>query len=232
MRKFFLFIAVLAAMTVNAKVITFSGIVDKSSSEAALSTFQAAFDFTNITLGTDQNSDKNAWYVSVKQTESTEEWDVTTLYLKEDDQVYFTFKDQNDNKEVAKVWANYFQPAGKAACLVITGVSTGDKVTVNLKEELKKEAMIEGATVAFDNFAAKSVELTVGEESNEILIYSKNVEGDADAKWKLVSVEVPDNGQGVENVNATVKAEKRFENGQLVIIKNGVRYNAAGQIMK
>ena len=35
-------------------------------------------------------------------------------------------------------------------------------------------------------------------------------------------------GQGVENVDATVKAEKRFENGQLVIIKNGVRFNALG----
>ena len=228
MRKFFLFIAVLAAMTVNAKVITFSGIVDKSTSDAALSTFQAAFDFTNVTLGTDQNSDKNAWYVSVKQTEATVEWDVTMLYLKADDQAYFTFKDQNDDKEVAKAWADYFQPAGKAACLVITGVTTGDKVTINLKDALNKEAMIEGATVAFDNLASKTVELTVGEESNEIRLYSKNVEGTDHAKWKLVSVEVPDNGQGVENVNAAVKAEKRFENGQLVIIKNGVRYNALG----
>ena len=34
--------------------------------------------------------------------------------------------------------------------------------------------------------------------------------------------------QAVENVNATVKAIKRIENGQLVIIKNGVRYNALG----
>lgn len=34
--------------------------------------------------------------------------------------------------------------------------------------------------------------------------------------------------QGVDNVNASVKAVKTFENGQLVIIKNGVRYNALG----
>lgn len=34
--------------------------------------------------------------------------------------------------------------------------------------------------------------------------------------------------QGIENVNNAVKAEKFFENGQLVIIKNGVRYNALG----
>lgn len=34
--------------------------------------------------------------------------------------------------------------------------------------------------------------------------------------------------QGVENVNAAAKAIKSFENGQLVIIKNGVKYNALG----
>lgn len=36
----------------------------------------------------------------------------------------------------------------------------------------------------------------------------------------------------VENVAAEIKAIKRIENGQLVIIKNGVRYNAVGAIVK
>lgn len=40
--------------------------------------------------------------------------------------------------------------------------------------------------------------------------------------------EAPEWGKGVKNVNATVKAIKTIENGQLVIIKNGVRYNALG----
>ena len=35
-------------------------------------------------------------------------------------------------------------------------------------------------------------------------------------------------GAGVDNVVESVKAIKTFENGQLVIIKNGVRYNALG----
>jgi len=37
---------------------------------------------------------------------------------------------------------------------------------------------------------------------------------------------------GIDNTSAAVKSEKRLENGQLVIIKNGVRYNAQGQIVK
>ena len=36
----------------------------------------------------------------------------------------------------------------------------------------------------------------------------------------------------LENTNATVKAAKVIENGQLIIIKNGVRYNAQGAIMR
>ena len=35
-------------------------------------------------------------------------------------------------------------------------------------------------------------------------------------------------GAGVDNVFDNAKAVKTFENGQLVIIKNGVRYNALG----
>ena len=37
---------------------------------------------------------------------------------------------------------------------------------------------------------------------------------------------------GIDNATDAVKSEKRIENGQLVIIKNGVRYNAQGQIVK
>ena len=36
----------------------------------------------------------------------------------------------------------------------------------------------------------------------------------------------------IDNAEAEVKAVKTIENGQLVIIKNGVRYNAAGQAVK
>ena len=37
---------------------------------------------------------------------------------------------------------------------------------------------------------------------------------------------------GIDNTNDVIKSEKRIENGQLIIIKNGVRYNAQGQIVK
>ena len=38
--------------------------------------------------------------------------------------------------------------------------------------------------------------------------------------------------EGVENIRIENAAIKQIENGQLVIIRNGVRYNAAGVVME
>ena len=37
---------------------------------------------------------------------------------------------------------------------------------------------------------------------------------------------------GIDNANADIKAEKRIENGQVIIIRNGVKYNVNGQMIK
>ena len=232
MKKFFLFAAAaIAALSVNAKVISFAGIVDKTDATVAQSSFEAGFETVNIYAKGAANSGGTAYCAEVYQKEGTVSWDSTMMYLPAYDQVYFTFKDATPDKLVAKAWADYIQPNGKAMCLVITGLSAGNKVTLNLKDALNKETLIEGATVESDMLNAKAVELTVAADADEIRVYSKSVDGKSDAKWKLVSVEVP-GAQAINNVDATVKAQKIFENGQLVIIKNGVRYNALGEVMR
>lgn len=232
MKKFFLFAAAaIAAMTVNAKVVAFNGIVDKTSAETAVSSFETAFNLTNITIAGKANSSGDAYYAEVSQKDASTDWETTTMKLKSDAQAYFAFKDGNANKVVMKYWADYAQPNGKAVALIITGLKVGDIVTINLKEALNKEVAIEGATASSDNFATTAINLIA--MGSEIRIYSKNVAGDADAKWKLQSVEVPDAGdQGIEDVDADVKAIKTYENGQLVIIKNGVKYNALGTVIE
>jgi len=227
MKKFFLFAAAaIAALTVNAKVITFAEIVDNSSADAAKAAVEEAFDLTNITVKGVANSAGDSYLAEIRQTEATTEWEITNMALKSDNQAYFTFKDSNNDKLVMKAYKEYVQPNGKAVCLVITDLTEGDKVTLTLKKALDKETFIEGATVTTDRFASDVVELTAAGE--EIRIYSKNEAGSADAKWQLISIEIGGSGEGVENVEATVKATKAFENGQLVIIKNNVRYNALG----
>jgi len=227
MKKFFFFAAAaLAAMTVNAKVISFENIVDNTSADAAKAAFEAAYTLTNITVNGAANSSGDSYLVEVKQTAATTDWETTTMKLKSDAQVYFAFKDGNANKLVMKAYKEYVQPNGKAVCMVITGLSNGDKVTINLKKALNKESLIEGATVAKHNFDATAVELTAA--ASEIRVYSKNEAGDADAKWQVVSVEVPGGSQDITNANAAVKVEKFYRDGQLIIRKNGVEYNALG----
>ena len=232
MKKIFFFAAAaLAALSVNAKVVTFAEIVDNTSADLAKSSFEAAYNMTNLTVKGVANSDGTAYYASITQTSKTTDWTTTTLKLKADEQVYFVFKDNNDNKKVIKSYNDYIQPEGKAVCLVISGLKAGDKIKLNLKQALNKEAKIEGATVSTDNLTSASVELqSIG---SEIRVYSQSVTTDSegkttDAKWQLISVEVPGGSQGINDVNANAKAEKFFRDGQLIIRKNGVEYNALG----
>lgn len=46
------------------------------------------------------------------------------------------------------------------------------------------------------------------------------------------TIEIIGGTEGVENITIDNAATKRIENGQLVIIRNGVRYNAAGVVME
>lgn len=47
-----------------------------------------------------------------------------------------------------------------------------------------------------------------------------------------VTADFGDVATAINNTEATVKAVKRIENGQMIIIKNGVKYDALGQIVK
>jgi len=227
MKKFFFFAAAIAAaMTVNAKVITFADIVDNSSAEAAKSSLEASFDFNNIEVKGVANSAGDSYLCEVYQVDATTDWTMTEMFLKGEAQVHFVCKDNNPNKLVIKAYKEYIQPNGKAVCLVIQDLKAGDKVKINLKKALNKESYIEGATVSTHNFDSDVVELTAN--ADEIRVYSKNEAGSADAKWQIVSVEVPGGDQAVDNVESGVKVEKFYRDGQLIIRKNGVEYNALG----
>ncbi len=65
--------------------------------------------------------------------------------------------------------------------------------------------------------------------------YSKNTQWEvvpSAADWAWTELTYKDKPTAVENIEENAKAVKFFENGQLVIIKNGVKYNATGAIIK
>lgn len=231
MKKIFLFAAaVAAALTVNAKTINFTGIVDKTDAASAQSTFEAAYDVTNITIAGKPNSKNTAYYAEITQVSKTEEWGITTAKLKSDAQAWFDFKDnEKDNKIVAKAWADYMQPNGKGMALVIGNLNAGDKVTITLKEELAVVPVVEGVEEAEVSFA-DAASVTVTATGNEIRMYSKDADNNK-AAWKLVSVTIGAEA-GINNTNAVVKNVKRIVDGQVVIERDGRMFNLLGAEIK
>ena len=45
---------------------------------------------------------------------------------------------------------------------------------------------------------------------------------------EIAAVVLPESTQGIEDIDASVKAVKRIENGMLIIEKNGKFYNVLG----
>ena len=89
----------------------------------------------------------------------------------------------------------------------------------------------DGAKVLFEN------EVSSGDK-DVALIATANYEGGngkiyiyGNGSIEVFKIEAT-SAQGINDVNAEVKAVKRFENGQLVIIKNGVKYNALGAVVE
>lgn len=59
--------------------------------------------------------------------------------------------------------------------------------------------------------------------------------GNGGEDWWYGCIYVPANSEdptAIENTNAAIKTVKMIENGQMIIIKNGVKYNAQGAIVK
>jgi hypothetical protein len=61
-----------------------------------------------------------------------------------------------------------------------------------------------------------------------LILYGETPEVNAGGSVKLITA----GDTAVDNLTVDQQATKYIENGQLVILKNGVRYNALGQVIK
>jgi hypothetical protein len=232
MKKFFLFTAaVVAALSINAAVYDL----------AEMNFAQSDLSVTGGSI-TD-NASKS--YFEVKNNAG----EVVELTLAQLPNIKFTYK----NSEVKTAFKVYYitennkkgkiQMDGNQRDVVISGLNPGDKIVlwVNSKgstgaqfvDDEKKGTAFTGC-VAVDPSAPGIASALPGKDNEEdaYAIELQAVSNEAIIRetvggYVLSKIQVG-GGQGVENVNADVKTVKTFENGQLVIIKNGVRYNALG----
>ena len=190
----------------------------------------------------ESDADKGKYVFDIKGGDANE-----TFITAEPNIVFQTKNTSDKTKAFAIYTGKCFEFGGKNGILVIKNTTPGDviKLTVAAK----------GGTAANFYDAAgtypKNAELLSGELPLPAKDKDKAETGDYDKEgycWKVLEyfalggdVEIKEFDGGyrikrieiggetaVDNVNADVKTVKTIENGQLVIIKNGVKYNALG----
>ena len=227
MKKIFLFAAAaIAALTVNAKVIDLS----------AVGTAISDWTISEATLNSTESDESKSKYVyDIKAGVASDS------YINAERDVVFQIKNGSDKAKAFVVYpGKCYEFGGKNGILFIKNTQPGDKIVISVAAK--------GSTAA--NFAGDGFPVQAVAVSSDLTCPAKGSEG-ADEQgyvWKDLEfqslggeVQIKEfaggyrikaiqigSGQGVENVEAAEKAVKFFENGQLVIIKNGVRYNALG----
>ena len=239
MKKFFFFAAAaLAAMTINAQNVVVLNEVANYIDFQALSVSDAAMTAHTVT-STDpyelangsklvgfQKSDgseaANTWNIkeSYNTTMPTPAWDGvdslkagtmfraasgTTIELG-------AFQTNAEGKLVV-----YYQPNGDSERGVEVSVYGEPVEGTNLTGSGAKIDGIRPAYAGYITLAAGSYD--AGDVVIKLVVNTSNIFG-----VRIDQLQ----GEGVENVGDNAKAVKFFENGQLIIMKNGVRYNALG----
>lgn len=214
MKKIFLFAAaVVAAMTVNAKVYDFATITANDIE-------------TTAKMTTDETTGKITIEVPGDQS-------VVVVRLFED--IVLHYNSDAVKNIVVDTKNGYFEfpgngksPEGKAL-VTVEGLTIGDKVKVEAANKGTGNVSVE----AVEGCTGDAVALPAKANGEYTWVTAEFTATDAEITFKTPSARVrkittPGGEQAISNVDAAEKAVKSFENGQLVIIKNGVKYNALG----
>ena len=231
MKKFFLFAAaVAAALTVNAKVID-------------LTTVGTSIDQWTVgeaTLNETESKPADGKYVyDIKANVASES------FINAEPNVVFQIKNTSDKTKAFVVYpGKCYEFGGKNGILIIKGTAPGDAIKLHVAAKGSKAADFKDAAGAYPkNAVAVSTDLTLpakaagAEGADEQGYIWKTLEytslgGDVEIKefvggYRIKAIQVGAASQGIDNVEA-VKAEKFYRDGQLIIRKNGVEYNALG----
>ena len=124
--------------------------------------------------------------------------------------------------------------------LAIMGLEEGNEVTIDFLCDSEQSlifhnAIVEG--VAANDALVSGTTYTISEDGNLILNEGANTKDKRVYVYKVTiskkvviegGEEDPDTPTAIEDVKSAVKAVKMFENGQVVMVRDGVRYNILG----
>lgn len=221
MKKFFLFAAALvAAMTVNAKYYNFAGITaDQITTDGTLGTY--VMDSVEIP--------------SVSQPDGV---DINVRLAGMDGLVVnYTQSAGKSKNDILKFAADYMQADGKDVILTLSDLAFEDEIQLLVSAKGSTNAVfaaLSGADADAENpesvgKAAKTDDYVVVKFwATGSTAQIKETAGGYRIIALAINEDVKNPGQGIEDTKTAVKAEKFFRNGQLVIRKNGVEFNAIG----
>ncbi len=232
MKKFFLFAAaVVAAMTVSAgdiiviedycNYINFQAVTASTTVPTSVESTWYVFDNGTVCKGfqkSDGSEASNSW--NVKETNTANTFPMPDEAAIDSAKWGTVFRAASGSsielgefelKQAGKVEV-FFQPNGTGERGL--SIAYGEDVVEFKKEYGNKN---EAYKVVLD-LAASTYD--AGDIIVKVLGNTINIAG-----INIVGLEA---SQAIDNVNAAVKTVKTFENGQVVIIKNGVKYNALG----
>ena len=108
----------------------------------------------------------------------------------------------------------------------------------NLKAEYEEmvaagESLTDPDGIAWRDLLGQRLSANAEFTAQQVYLYEEFEFNDPVGSYSIMAFFTEDTSTGCENVNADgAEAYKRLENGQLFIIKNGVRYNVMGQVIR
>jgi len=229
MKKFFLFAAAaIAAMTVNAQTYDFA--------EMAF----AEGDIT-VTNGTKEWNESKGYFVVKTNGGETAEEKLMTMTIAQLPKISFTYSNSGVKEAFTVSPSKMITFNGDQRDITFKGIQAGTYITLTVGSKGK-------TANSFEDSDTKGAALTGLSWVSGDRVLPAKADGE-NTQYQDIVVRVTSSAaatlrctaggynltkiviggtQGFEKVDAAVKAEKRFENGQLVIIKNGVKYNALG----
>ena len=228
MKKFFLFAAaVIAAVTVNAKVIDLT----------VVGTTIEGWTVSEATLNSGSDADAGKYIYDIKGGVASES------YINAESRVVFQIKNGSDKAKAFVIYpGKCYEYGGKNGILIIKNTNLGEKIVLTVAAKGSTAANFADATNTYPiNAAAVSADLTCPAKGSDGAdeqgyvwrqLEFSSLGGDVQIKefdggYRIKAIQVGEL-QGINNTNAAVKVEKFYRDGQLIIRKNGVEYNALG----
>lgn len=230
MKKFFFFAAALvAAATINAETYDF-----------ATYATEADWVVTSATKNATESKEDKLVYDIQGGVEAV-------VSPKGAENIQFTIKNGSDKKKAFNInLGNSFEFGGKNGIIKLSGVQVGASIKLVVAAKGSTAADFADATNAYPKGAiAISTDLTCPAKGSEGADEKGYVWKTLEYQASLSNVEIKEFSGGyrissltiggttaIDNTAVEAKAIKYMENGALVIVKNGVKYNALGAVIE